>query len=259
MRHRLVSSSLLLAASLGCRTGLPQRIVHEPSGIVMVLIPAGEFMMGSPVGEADRSEDEGQHRRVIREPFYLGETEVTVAQFRRFVEATGYQTDAERGVEESGNTRGAFSATPDGNRAWAESASWRNPFPHFPERRLQEDQPVVHVSWNDAVRFAEHHGLQLPTEAQWEHAARLGGAQGMVGNVSEWCQDVYRDYPADGTDERAAEGESGAARVLRGSSWVDSPDFERPAKRLAMYPQSRRDFIGFRVAMPASKWRRSWD
>src|SRR5688500_3955297 len=76
------------------QTALPTRIVHRESGITLVLIPAGKFQMGSPKSEPDRGRGERQHRRVIREPFYMGETEVTVAQFRRFVNATNYVTDA---------------------------------------------------------------------------------------------------------------------------------------------------------------------
>lgn len=286
-------------------TGLPTRIVHKESGIALVLIPAGEFQMGSPAGEADRLGNERQHRRIISKPFYLGEIEVTVGQFRRFVRAANYQTDAERGIEESGNTKGAFAATPDGDRRWTESAKWQNPFPNLKEYVASDDHPAVHVSWNDARRFVEHYGLQLPTEAQWEYAARAGsrtrffwgdaesggkgygnvqdasgrkrfrkwntsfpfddgvvllsaagkyrpnawGVHDMVGNVSEWCQDAYSDdYPGDGTDERAIEGDGNAPRVIRGGSWLDAPDFNRSAKRLGFYPQGRRDFIGFRVA-----------
>jgi formylglycine-generating enzyme required for sulfatase activity len=158
-------------------TGLPTRIVHEASGIVLVLIPAGEFRMGSPEDEAGRTGHERQHRRVIRAPFYLGETEVTVAQFARFVNATGYRTDAERGTEESGHGRGAFAATPDGDREWTATASWRNPFPNLPDHRPRDDHPVVHVSWNDAQQFAAHFGLRLPSEAQWEYAARAGSRE----------------------------------------------------------------------------------
>src|SRR5262245_50650244 len=73
----------------------PARIVDRGSGLAFVLVPAGDFWMGSPEGEPDRDSGEARHRRTIREPFYLGETEVTVAQFRRFVDASGYRTDAE--------------------------------------------------------------------------------------------------------------------------------------------------------------------
>jgi len=289
-------------------TGLPTRILHKASGIVLVLIPAGEFQMGSPPDEADRGAEERRHRRLIRQPFYMGEAEVTVEQFRRFVRATGYRTDAERGTDEAGNRRGAFSTTADStdSRAWTRTASWRNPFPNLRDYRPNDKHPVVQVSWNDASRFAEHFGMRLPSEAQWEYAARAGsrtrffwgdaegagegygnfkdasgrrrfprwnssfpfddgeallsavgkyrpngwGLLDMAGNVSEWCGDVFReDYPADGADESAMQGESNAARVIRGSSWLDAPDFSRPAKRLAFEPQRRRDFIGFRVSL----------
>lgn len=156
------------------QTGLPTRIVHKQSGIAMVLIPAGRFRMGSPETEPDRGRGERQHLRVIRQPFYLGETEVTVEQFRRFVNATKYVTDAERGTEEGGHYKGAFATVADGEREWSEIANWQNPYPNFKEYCLSDDHPVVQVSWNDAKRFADHFGLQLPTEAQWEYAMRAG-------------------------------------------------------------------------------------
>lgn len=311
--YLIVSFMLISMASVSSQpssnTELPPRIVHKASGIAMVLIPAGEFQMGSPADEADRLGDERQHRRIIRQPFYIGETEVTVEQFRKFVLATKYQTDAERGVAEAEHKKGAFASTPDGDRQWSARASWRDPFPNLKDYRVRNDHPVVQVSWNDAQRFVEHFGLQLPTEAQWEYTARAGsrtrffwgdseiGGKGygnvkdesgrkrfpkwnssfpfddrfvllsavskhrpndwkvydMVGNVSEWCQDAYsKDYASDGADESATRGENDSARVMRGGSWLDAPDLNRSAKRLGFRPQGRRDFIGFRVAMPAA-------
>jgi formylglycine-generating enzyme required for sulfatase activity len=290
-------------------TGLPTRIVHKASGIVLVLIPSGEFLMGSPIGEPERSNAERQHRRVIRKPFYIGETEVTVGQFRKFAQATGYQTDAERGTPEDSHGKGAFATTPDGiptPREWSTTASWQNPFPSLKDYCLQDNHPVVQVSWNDAQRFCEQFGFQLPTEAQWEYACRAGsrerffwgdsidggkgygnlndtsyrkrfpyissgfpfddgaallsavgsykpnawGLRDMIGNVVEWCQDTYQKYPEDGADETAAPGVGG---VLRGGSWLDHPFLCRSAKRASVFPQGRRDFIGFRVAMKTSE------
>ena len=306
-----ISARLVPVAGAGtdAKTGLPKRVRHRPSGIVLVLVPAGEFQMGSPADDPDRGNFERQHRRVVRRPFYIGETEVTLDQFRRFVRETNYVTDAERGTEEGGHTRGAFAATPDGDREWNAAASWRNPFPHLKDYRPDDAHPVVHVSWNDAQRFVEHHGLRLPTEAEWEYAARAGtrtrffwgdtadggegygnlqdatgrrrfgrwntsfafadgfallapvgrfranpwGLHDVAGNVSEWCEDVFRkEYPADGADEGAAAGEPAAPRVIRGSSWLDGPTYSRPAKRIGFLPQGRRDFIGFRVAAAAA-------
>src|SRR5215217_6754443 len=170
----MILTVLFVGNEVNPQTRLPTRIVHRESGIVLVLIPAGQFRMGSPETEADRGRWERQHRRIITRPFYMGETEVTVEQFRRFVNATNYVTDAERGVEEGGHTKGAFATVPDGDREWNSSASWKNPFPNLSDYRLRDDHPVVQVSWNDARRFVEHFGLQLPTEAQWEYAARAG-------------------------------------------------------------------------------------
>lgn len=156
-------------------TGLRTQIVHEASGVAFALVPAGEFWMGSPPAEPDRDSGETRHRRRIREPFYLGETEITVAQFRRFVEASGYKTDAERGTPEGEHGRGAFASTPEGDRAWVVEANWRNPFPSLGDFQVRDSHPVVQVSWNDAKAFADFYGFTLPSEAQWEYAARAGG------------------------------------------------------------------------------------
>lgn len=158
----------------------------------------------------------------------LGETEVTVAQFRRFVEETGYVTDAERGTPEGGHTVGAFAALPGGDRAWNASASWRNPFPHFPGRRVHDDDPAVHVSWNDAQAFCAHYGFRLPAEAEWKHVRKHNRRL----DVAEWCADAY----APGS----------AARLVCGSSWVDA--LGQLTERIGMEPYRRRDFIGFRCA-----------
>jgi formylglycine-generating enzyme required for sulfatase activity len=158
-------------------TGLPTRIVHKASGIVLVLIPAGEFLMGSPENELERSKGqrERQHRRIISKPFYMGETEVTVGQFRRFVRAKGYQTDAERGTSDNDhNSKGAFATVPLGDREWNTEANWQNPFPNLKDYKLQDNHPVVQISWNDARQFCLHFSLRLPTEAQWEYASRAG-------------------------------------------------------------------------------------
>jgi sulfatase modifying factor 1 len=150
-------------------TGLPNRVVHRASGSTLVLIPAGEFLMGSPTNEVDRSKSETQHRRVIRKSFYLGETEVTVEQFRKFVEATSYKTDAERGVDEgNGHGVGSFATVADGEREWSANANWRTPFPILKDVVIGPNHPVHHVSWNDAKAFCVHYKLRLPTEAEWE-------------------------------------------------------------------------------------------
>jgi formylglycine-generating enzyme required for sulfatase activity len=162
-------------------------ITSRASGIKLRLIPAGEFWMGSSE-EDDRNAGDNEtprHRVRITRPFYLGMTEVTVGQFRRVVESSGYRTEAER----------------DGKGGWGWNEAkkrfrtdprytWRDP--GFPQ---SDDHPVTNVSWNDAIAFcnalSEREGLKpyyragagetsggdgyrLPTEAEWEYACRAG-------------------------------------------------------------------------------------
>jgi formylglycine-generating enzyme required for sulfatase activity/serine/threonine protein kinase len=134
-----------------------------------VRIPRGTFRMGSPQHEKQGSEDEQQHDVEMTRDFYLGKHAVTVGQFRAFVRATGYKTEAETGDGEYGWDQV--------NRAWKKSKEyhWRNP--GFTQT---DAHPVVAVSWNDAVKFcawvAKHAGreIRLPTEAEWEYACRAG-------------------------------------------------------------------------------------
>jgi formylglycine-generating enzyme required for sulfatase activity len=149
-----------------------------------VLIPAGEFDMGSPDRDQVAADDEKpQHRVRITRPFYLDATEITRGRFRRVVESTGLTTEAERDGK--------------GGWGWNETAAkferdskytWRNA--GFPQT---DEHPVVNVSWNDAVAFCNrlseldglkpyYHfgdgeqsggdGYRLPTEAEWEYACR---------------------------------------------------------------------------------------
>jgi formylglycine-generating enzyme required for sulfatase activity len=137
----------------------------------MVVIPAGSFMMGSPDIERGRQPDgrEGPvHEVRIGYPYALGKHEVTRGEFSRFAAASGYKTEAER-------TDGC--AEWDG-KAWVHDASknWRNP--GFPQT---DSHPVVCVSWNDAQAYltwlnkkVPGKGFRLPSEAEWEYAARAG-------------------------------------------------------------------------------------
>jgi formylglycine-generating enzyme required for sulfatase activity len=152
------------------RANEPRAPITNSLGMRLVPIPAGEFLMGSSDDEDADDDEKPQHRVRITRPFYLGTTEVTVGQFRRFVEAMGYRTEAER------NGRGG--------RGWNESRAtfevdpkytWRDP--GFPQT---DEHPVTNVSWNDAVAFCEWLSrteattYRLPTEAEWEYACRAG-------------------------------------------------------------------------------------
>ncbi|MGR9053934.1 MAG: SUMF1/EgtB/PvdO family nonheme iron enzyme, partial [Gammaproteobacteria bacterium] len=139
----------------------------------MVAISGGCFQMGSPSDEVGRGGDERQHQ-VCVEAFEIGKTEVTVGEFRRFIDATGYRTDAENNNHE----QGCWSySTSDNEWKYRAGYNWH---------RVGFDQtdrhPVVCVSWNDAMAYIDWlnretgRDYRLPTEAEWEYAAR-GGTQ----------------------------------------------------------------------------------
>jgi len=137
----------------------------------MVRVPGGCFLMGSPASETGRGEDERQHQACV-ETFEIGKYEVTVGEFNRFTSATGYRTDAERNTGEKGCY--AWSAA-EGRWGWRESVNWRQP-----GYKISDAHPVVCMSWNDAVAYAAwlsqqtERAYRLPTEAEWEYAARAG-------------------------------------------------------------------------------------
>jgi formylglycine-generating enzyme required for sulfatase activity len=137
----------------------------------LVQIPAGEFVMGSPPQERGRRPDEPQRRVRLSHDFYIGQYEVTRGQFRQFVTATNYKTDAERGI------RGGYGFDPQTKRLSGPDKMYSWQFTGFPQT---DEHPVVNVSWNDAFAFCEwlaareQARYQLPTEAQWEFACRAG-------------------------------------------------------------------------------------
>jgi len=251
-------------------TGWAKEIVHGKTGIEMVFIPAGRFIMGSPEGEPGRQGDEGPlHSVHITRPFYLAKYEVTNAQFRRF-------------------------------RPRHTSARYR-------ELPLDEaKQPAVRVSWLDANDFCRWARLRLPTEAEWEYACRAGtrsrywwgddeaeagrhanvadrsfaathpgvrtfdtddghvaaapvgtydsnawGLYDMIGNVWEFCADRYDALYYSTSPEKDPECTlPGRYCVVRGGSWRSNPQYGRCAfrnKSAQTYPHD--PDLGFRVAM----------
>ncbi|MDP3768234.1 MAG: formylglycine-generating enzyme family protein, partial [Dehalococcoidia bacterium] len=214
----------------------------------MVLVPAGEFWMGSK----DYDREKPRHR-VHLDAFSIDKYEVTNALYGRFIQATG---------------RAAPSY-------WNDS-KWNG-----------SSQPVVGVTWHDADAYCKWAGKRLPSEAEWEKAARgtdgrkypwgdqwdvskanadneLGktaavgsypggaspyGAQDMAGNVWEWVADWYdKDYYKQSPERNPRGPDSGQYRVLRGGSWHDAPYYLRTADRSSSAPDFRNYDLGFRCA-----------
>ena len=265
----------------------------------MVLVPAGEFWMGSVPAEVERfkeeckkagvteaqctewGERESPRHRVNLDAFYIDRYEVTNALFERFVRATGHRTTAER------EGWGWAWQQKDGKWQWGKvnGAEWRAP--NGPGTSGQQTHPVVQVSWNDAEAYCKWAGKRLPTEAEWEKAARgtdgrrypwgeeweaskangnttvkttsaVGsypggvspyGAHDMAGNVGEWVADRFGVNYYQSSPERNPQGPgSGERKVLRGGSWVNLPIFLRTAYRFNPSPVARFNNFGFRCA-----------
>jgi formylglycine-generating enzyme required for sulfatase activity len=225
--------------------------VAEVDGMVGVYVPAGDFLMGSGEEDGEAAADEKPQRTVYLDAFWMDRTEVTNAQYGRCVEA------------------GACAAlvTPR------------------PDTAEQPDYPVQGVAWEQAVNYCEWAGRRLPTEAEWEKAARgkdgrlypwgnsspaahllnfdfsrgdvvdVGaypegagpyGVLDMAGNVWEWVADWYgEDYYAEAPAENPPGPEEGTLRVIRGGAWNTAGRAVRAANRFWAAPY-RNDFDGFR-------------
>jgi len=256
-------------------------------GMKFVLIPEGTFTMGSPSDESGRGNDERQHRVTLSKGFYMQTTEVTVGQWRAFIQDTGFRTDAE-------TKGGAYIWT---GEKWELKAGYYWDNPGFSQG---EDNPVTCLSWNDVQEFIrwlsrkEGKSYRLPTEAEWEYACRAGsttafanggitellcgydpnldamgwycgnsgkkthpvaqknpnawGLYDMHGNVYEWCQDwCEKDYPS-GHVTNPKGPSSGKYRVLRGGGWGNDARNCRSAFRGGDRPDYRYGYVGFRVA-----------
>ncbi|MBL0091331.1 MAG: formylglycine-generating enzyme family protein [Piscinibacter sp.] len=227
--HKMLIAVWAVAAALQCAPAWPADAASAPAGGAtrgcdacpeMVSIPGGEFVMGSPAGERDRDDDELPQRQVRVKPFALGKTEVTVAQWRQFTLASGYLTEAERNLYEPG----CFTWEPQRPEwAWRAGRSWRDP-----GWGQKDDEPVVCISWSDAqayVRWLDQRsgvkGWRLPTEAEWEYAARAG-------STTRWPwgddADLLCEH-SNGTDRTKGPNSRtwNDARVCRDGHWYTAP------------------------------------
>lgn len=253
MTLRPFTASLLCCLSIGIVVGA------EPG---MVFIPGGDY----PRGRSHTLPDDGMKwvpelmkddrpvRRIFVDAFYLDAHETTNQEYAAFVKA----------------------------------AHHRAPY-NWPQGKVPEGKgklPVVDVSWDDAVAYAKWAGKRLPTEAEWERAARgivegakypwgnrepekadarfdvpdgpgevakfpanYFGVYDVAGNVWEWCADWYGiDYYAAAAEKNPAGPEAGLYRVLRGGSWADVPKYLTCANRSWARPAERSPNIGFRCA-----------
>ena len=214
-------------------SGWPWRVEDKASGLVLLLVPPGEFMMGSPASEAERGSDEEQHRRRITQAFYLGETEVTQAAWER--------------VMRNNPSRFQGSSNP------VEQVSWGDIQPFLQKTGLSLPSEA---QWEYACRAGTTTPFSFGATLTAQQA-NFGGGQtvpvgtlgknawgfaDMHGNVWEWCADGYEAYPSDGATEAPA---AGASRVLRGGSWFDGPANCRAANRNSLEPAFRDDLLGF--------------
>ncbi|MFZ4522664.1 MAG: SUMF1/EgtB/PvdO family nonheme iron enzyme [Bacteroidales bacterium] len=249
----------------------------------MIHVEGGSFMMGNNAGSAD----EKPAHNITLNSFFLGKYEVTNSEFKKFVDATGYITDA----EQPDTVKLKHGLPPRG----INNGTWKMYSTGKPVPAADSMNPVANISWNDAVAYCEWLGketgkkFRLPTEAEWEYAAK-GGAKSknykyvggnnlgevawylensdkrshtigkklpneldiydMAGNIREWCSDYYGEtYYKISPAENPAGPDRGSHRCIRGGSWGSEEGRMRISYRNNEFPYNSALGFGFRLAI----------
>lgn len=263
----LVVMAAFMMLSASCQTAAdrtaagnstpPATAVSKADGAEMIFVPAGEFTMGAD----DLHFDQRPIHKMYVDAFYIDKYEVTNAQYKKFVDATGHPA-------------------PHSDEIWAQPFNWIDGTYH----EGQGNYPVALVSWYDAKAYAQWAGKRLPTEPEWEKAARgtdgrlypwgdepdasrvnswemgpgralpvgsypLGasfyGLMDMGGNAWEWVEDWFERYPG---NEWPSDKYGPKYKVARGSSWGNVMKYVRTSNRHWLEPEHKSGLIGLRTA-----------
>ncbi|MBF0101297.1 MAG: SUMF1/EgtB/PvdO family nonheme iron enzyme [Desulfobacterales bacterium] len=262
--------------------------IQNRLAMAFIRISPGNFKMGSEETEPNRGTDENIHEVMLTRAFYIQQTEVTLGQWKEFVKATAYRSEAE--VQDGAMSWVGYKWEQDRLTNWSK--------PGFAQ---QDNHPVTCVSWNDAQRFIEwlcksdNRKYRLPSEAEWEYACRAGTQTlfsfgncisrdmvnfnanskwekcsvgdvstgtvpadslkpnawnlfNMHGNVWEWCFDGYATYSNHSVTDPKGS-PTMIEKVCRGGSWNDYAQQCRSAKRKIYRSSERYSHLGFRVAI----------